>query len=65
MGKNDEVYIGSISPTISVSEQRALRVMTHQMGGSLTFDEFKKIMLVYNDAIDRILKENGVDENDT
>ena len=65
MGKNDEVYIGSISPTISTSEQRALRIMTYQMGGSLTFDEFKKIMLVYNDAIDRILKENGVDENDT
>ena len=65
MEKNDDVYIGSISPTISVQEQRALLSITYQMRGSLTFEEFAKIMTVYSDSIDRIFKENGVKENDT
>ena len=44
MGKNDDVYIGSISPTIGVQEQRALLSITRQMCGSLTFEEFAKII---------------------
>lgn len=65
MSKNDEVYIGSISPVISVADQRALLKITRQLCGSLTFEEFAKIMDVYNKAIDRVLEENGVSEDDS
>ena len=62
---SDEVYIGSVTPTIGVAEQRALAKVTRQMCGLLTNDEFVRIMNVYNNAIDRILKENGVESNDS
>lgn len=62
---NNEVYIGSMSPVISITDQRILLKVTRQLCSQLTFDEYTQIMNVYNKTIDRIFKENGVDENDT
>ena len=59
--KDDEVYIGSISPTISVSEQRKLFEIAKQMNAMLTKEEFTTIMYTYGKAIDRILKENNME----
>jgi hypothetical protein len=64
MAKDDELYIGSISETISVKEQRDLAEVAKQVNPMLTESEYKSIMLVYGRALDRILKENGVEEKD-
>ena len=63
--KDDELYIGSISPTIDVRQQRGLLKVTKDIMPMLTVVEWMEIMNVYNKAIKRIFKENGVKENDT
>lgn len=62
MGKNDEVYIGSVSPTITVAEQRQLFEVAEQINCMLTKDEFIGIMYIYGHAIDRVLQENNMEE---
>lgn len=63
--KDDELYIGSVSPTIDVRQQRGLLKVTKDIMPMLTVTERMEIMNVYNKAINRIFKENGVEENDT
>lgn len=63
--KDDELYIGSISPTINVKQQRGLLKVTKDIMPMLTVAEWMEIMNVYDKAIKRIFKENGVKENDT
>jgi len=62
MEKNNDLYIGSISPTIGVKEQRILTEMGKQLNGMLTMQEYTEIATLYGRAIDRILKENGLEE---
>lgn len=64
MSKDDELYIGSISPTIGVKEQRDLLQIARQVNAMLTLEEYASIMAVYGKALDRILKENGIEEED-
>lgn len=64
MAKNDEVYIGSVSPTIGVAEIRKLREMGRTMDLMLTYDEYVSIMAVYGSTIDRIMKENNIQEDE-
>lgn len=64
MAKNDEMYIGSVSPTIGVAEIRKLREMGRTMDLMLTYDEYVSIMAVYGSAIDRIMKENNIQEDE-
>lgn len=64
MANEKEICIGSISPTISVLEYRQLSQVSKQVGFMLTKEEFKAIMAVYGKALDRILKENGITEED-
>ena len=59
----DELYISSVTPTIGVTEQRKLLKVTKNTMILLTKDEFVQIMYVYGKAIDRVLKENGVKED--
>jgi hypothetical protein len=59
---NSETYIGSMSPTIGVKEQRDLQHVSKEVGPMLTYQEFASIMMVYNKALDRIFKENGIKE---
>lgn len=63
--KNDELYIGSISSTIDIRQQKALLKVTKNIMPILTVTEWMKIMNIYDKAIERVLKENGVKENDT
>ena len=63
MSNNDEVYIGSMSPTIGVAEVRKLREMGRTMDLMLTKEEYVSIMAIYGQAIDRILKENNREED--
>ena len=63
--KDDDLYIGSISPTIDVKQQRGLLKVTKDIMPMLTVAEWIEIMNVYDKAINRIFKENGVKENDT
>ena len=63
--KDDELYIGSISPTIDIRQQRGLLKITKDVMPMLTAAEWMEIMNVYDKAINRIFKENGVKENDT
>ena len=63
--KDDELYIGSVSPTIDAIQQKELLKVTKYMMPMLTVTEWMEIMNVYNKAINRIFKENGVEENDT
>lgn len=63
--KDDELYIGSISLTIDVRQQRGLLKVTKDIMPMLTVAEWMEIMNVYDKAIKRIFKENGVKENDT
>lgn len=63
MSNNDEVYIGSMSPTIGVAEVRKLREMGRTMDLMLTKEEYVSIMAIYGQAIDRILKENNMEED--
>lgn len=64
---DDELYIGSISPTIDVRQQRGLLKVAKEMTPMLTVTEWMEIMNVYNKAIERIFKENGIkeDKNET
>ena len=64
MAKDDELYIGSISPTIGVKEQRDLAQIARQVNPMLTQQEYVSIMAIYGQALDRILKENGLEEKD-
>ena len=59
----DELYISSVIPTIGVTEQRKLLEVTKNTMILLTKDEFAQIMYVYGKAIDRVLKENGIKED--
>ena len=63
--KDDELYIGSISPTIDIRQQKGLLKITKDLMPMLTVTEWMEIMNVYDKAINRIFKENGVKENDT
>lgn len=63
MAKDDELYIGSISPTIGVKEQRDLLQIARQVNPMLTMEEYTGIMAIYGKALDRILKENGIEED--
>lgn len=62
MSNNDEVYIGSMSPTIGIAEVRKLREMGRTMDLMLTKEEYIGIMAIYGQAIDRIMKENNMEE---
>lgn len=62
MSSESEQYISSISPTIGVKEQRQLLEMQRTMNALLTQEEYVKIMAVYGSAIDRVFKENGMEE---
>lgn len=62
MSNEPEQYIGSVSPTIGVKEQRQLLEMQRTMNALLTQEEYVKIMAVYGSAIDRVFKENGMEE---
>ena len=62
MAKDDEVYIGSVSPTIGVAEVRKLREISRTMDLMLTKNEYISIMAIYGQAIDRIMKENNIEE---
>lgn len=62
MSNESEQYIGSISPTIGVKEQRQLLEMQRTMNALLTQEEYVKIMAIYGSAIDRVFKENGMEE---
>lgn len=64
MSKDDELYIGSVSPTIGVKEQRNLIQVTRQVMPMLTHEEFVSVMAIYGKALDRIFKENGLEEKD-
>ena len=64
MSKDDELYIGSVSPTIGVKEQRDLIQVTKQVMPMLTHEEFVSVMAIYGKALDRIFKENGLEEKD-
>ena len=59
----DELYISSVATTIGVTEQRKLLEVTKNTMILLTKDEFAQIMYVYGKAIDRVLKENGIKED--
>lgn len=59
----DELYISSVAPTIGVTEQRKLLEVTKNTMILLTKDKFAQIMYVYGKAIDRVLKENGIKED--
>ena len=48
--KDDELYIGSISPTIDVRQQRGLLKVTKDMMPMLTVTEWMEIMNVYDTA---------------
>lgn len=67
MAKDDDIYIGSVSPTIDVRQQRGLLEVTRSMMSQLTVKEWMQIMNVYHEAINRVFKENGIkeDKNDT
>ena len=60
---NKELYIGSITPTIGVVDQRKLLEVTKRAMVFLTKEEFSQIMYVYGKALDRVLKENGIKED--
>ena len=62
---DNHVYIGSVSPVISTVDQRKLLNITKQLHGLLSYNEFNRIMTIYGEAVDRILKENGVKDNDS
>lgn len=64
MSKDDELYIGSVSSTIGVKEQRDLIQVTKQVMPMLTHEEFVSVMAIYGKALDRIFKENGLEEKD-
>lgn len=59
----DELYISSITPTIGVIEQKKLLEVTKNTMILLTKDEFAQIMYIYGKAINRVLKENGIKED--
>ena len=60
---NKELYISSVTPTIGVTEQRKLLKVTKNTMILLTKNEFAQIMYVYGKALDRVLKENGIKED--
>lgn len=62
--KDDEVYIGSVSPTIGVSQQQGLLDVTKNVMPLLTVGEWIRIMDIYHEAINRVFKENGLEEKD-
>lgn len=64
MSSNKDMYISSISETIGVTEQRQLLELSRNVNSMLTLEEFKSIMAIYGKAIDRVLKENNVEEKD-
>ena len=61
---DDNKLIGSISSTIDIKQQRRLLKITKDMMSMLTIAEWMKIMNVYDEAINRVFKENGVKDND-
>ena len=62
--KNEnELYISSVTPTIGVTAQRKLLEVTKNPMILLTKDEFAQIMYIYGKALDRVLKANGIKED--
>ena len=59
---NEDIYIGSMSPTIGPVEVRKLKEMSRTMDLMLTTEEYVSIMAVYGKAIDRIMKENNMED---
>lgn len=60
MADNAEVYVGSVSPTITTKQMRELMQVTEATCVLLTEDEFREIVDIYSRAIDRVLKENNI-----
>lgn len=58
--KDDEEFIGSLSPTIDIVTQRKLAEL-QKINGMLTKNEATLIMKTYLLALNRIMKENGKD----
>lgn len=61
---DDETYITSLSPTVSTVEVRKLKEISEQIGPLLTIAEYMQIMDVFSNAIDRVFKENNIEEKD-
>lgn len=61
MSKNKDIYISSMSPTIGVKEQRDLLLVTKKVTPLLTKEEFTAITKIYEQALSRVLKENGME----
>ena len=59
----DELYVSSVTPTIGITEQRKLLEVTTNTMILLTKDELAQITYVHGKAIDRVLKENGIKED--
>ena len=58
----DEQLLYSQSETIGVLEQRKLIELARPLNRMLTQEEFIAIACVYDMAIKRLMKENGVEE---
>ena len=58
---SDPEFITSKSETIGVLEIRNLLETTNTLKAALTMDEYTTIMLIYNSAIERLLRENGLE----
>ena len=59
---DSETYITSLSPTVGAVEVRKLKEISEQIGPLLTINEYMRVMDVFSEAIDRILKENNVED---
>ncbi len=55
----DEKLIHSHSEQLSVAAIRNLKIMAKDLDLMLNQTEYLKIVSVYNECIDRLLKENG------
>ncbi len=56
---SEEKMIYSQSKTIGVLEQRKLLELGRPLNRMLTQEEFIKIVSVYDEAIDRLMRESG------
>lgn len=61
---NKDVYIGSVSPTITAVQQRKFLKVCKKLAPLLTVKEWMEVMNIFDRAIDRVFKENKVEEKD-
>lgn len=61
MNDNDLLY--SKSETISVVEMRKLQELSNILNKMLTLKEYVKLVVVYNEVVDRLSKESGENEH--